>query len=104
MTSRTAMWPSESLIVRMGANTNTPPTTRIFRQSGRSRIASRYRGMSQPDKYRHLAQELRAQADQSRTMRDAILVVARHFEACAAAIEAIAANNARGAKRLRLAA
>jgi len=60
--------------------------------------------MSQADKYRHLAQELRAQADQSRTMRDAILAVARHFEACAAAIEAIAANNARGAKRLRLAA
>ena len=60
--------------------------------------------MSQAEKYRHLAHELRAQADQSRTMRDTILVVARHFEACAAAIEFIATNNERGARKLRLVA
>ena len=60
--------------------------------------------MSQAEKYRHLAHELRVQADQSRTMRDTILAVARHFEACAGAIEVIAANNARGTRKLRLVA
>jgi len=61
--------------------------------------------MSQAEKYRHLAHELRAQADLSRTMRDTILVVARHFEACAAAMEVIAApNNSRGVRKLRLVA
>jgi hypothetical protein len=59
--------------------------------------------MTQAEKYRLLASELRQQADRSRTMRDTILAVARHFEACAAAMDIVVQNPAR-TKKFRLVA
>lgn len=60
--------------------------------------------MTQAEKYRLLAGELRAQADRSRTMRDTILVVAQHFEACAAALDIVATQAQPAGQKLRLVA
>jgi hypothetical protein len=49
--------------------------------------------MTQAQKYRTLAGELRGYATASRSMREPILAVARHFEACAAALNAIETHN-----------
>ena len=60
--------------------------------------------MTQAQKYRVLASELRVYANASRSMREPIFAVARHFEACAAALNAIEANNIRNLKKLTRAA
>jgi hypothetical protein len=49
--------------------------------------------MTQAQRYRTLAGELRGYARASRSMREPILAVARHFEACAAALNAIETHN-----------